>query len=244
MKTSIKCGSVLALTTAIAALSFGAAAQDTTSTEAKPAVPPVSAETQAPGQAATGQVTPNVPAAAAPTDQAAPVPGTAASTAMPQAAAGATTDTAILAPKDFMRQAYLANEFGIAAAQMALQKAQTSDAKETAQEILDDGLKVRQDMVTAIQSASSDMHFDQNWDDHYQGMLSDLKNANGVGFDHAWLSAQAEVTSTSAGLFQSYAETGSDAAVKTFAQNILPVLKAEATKLDAASSTSAGTAGR
>ena len=240
----MKTKSVLAATAAIAAAwSLNAAAQDTSSSAPKPVVPPVSAQAQTPPQATT-PAAPVTPDAVAPTDQATPVPGAPTGTAMPQAAAGTTTDTTVLAPRDFMQQAYLANEFGIAASQLALQKAQSPDAKEAAQEILNDGMKVRQDMVAAIQGSTSDMHFDQGWDDHYKGLLSDLQNASGASFDQTYLSTQAEVTTTATGLFQSYSQTGSDAAVKTFAQNTLPVLKAEATKLDAASSTSAGAAGR
>lgn len=241
MKTKLiyKITGVVAAVSAAAALS--AAAQDTPQAGVKPTVPPVSAQTQPVPDT-------NPPAAnpASTTDQTAPLPGTAASTAMPQAAAGTTSSTTVMAPKDFMQQAYLANEFGIAASQLALQKAQSADAKTAAQAVLDAGMKERQDMVTAIQNSSSDMHFDQNWDDHYKGMLSDLQNASGASFDQTYLATQSQVTSTAAGLFASYAQTASasDSAVKSFAENTLPVLKDESTKLDAASSTSAGTAGK
>ncbi len=180
------------------------------------------------------QVKPAVPPVSAPTQ---PQIQTADSTA------AATSDTTVLAPKDFMQQAYLANEFGIAASQLALQKAQTSDAKSAAQTILSDDMKVRQDMVTAIQGASSDMHFDQGWDDHYKGLMADLQNATGASFDQTYLATQSEVSSTTTGLYQSYAQTGSDSAVKTFAQATLPTLQAETTTLDSAASTSAGAAG-
>ncbi len=220
------------------ACAFAATAQDTPS-EVKPAVPPVSSQTQAQTPAKPDTTPPVNPAST--TDQAAPVAGTTPSTSM--AAAGATSDTTVLAPKDFIQQAYLANEFGIAASQLALQKAQTSDAKAAAQTVLDDGMKVRQDMVTAIQGSSSDMHFDQGWDDHYKGLLADLQNASGASFDQTYLATQSEVTSTATGLYQSYSQTGSDSSVKTFAQNTLPTLQAETTKLDSASSTSAGAAG-
>ena len=220
----------------------GAYAQDA-APAAKSSVPPVSAQTQANPKPGADTAKPINPAST--TDAAQPVPGTAATVAVPQAAAGTTTtETASLQPKDFMRQAYLANEFGIAAAQVAIQKAQTADAKTAAQSILSDGMKVRQDMVAAIQGSSSDMHFDQGWDDHYKGLMADLQSANGASFDATYLATQSEVTSNTAGLFQSYAQSGSDTAVKTFASNTLPVLHAEKTKLDAASSTSAGAAGR
>lgn len=231
-----------------AACALSAAAQDTPSQTIKPLVPPVSGQTQPQTDVKPDTGSPAVNPAST-TDQATPAPGAPSTTALPQAAAGTTTadttqQTTILAPKDFMQQAYRANEFGIAASQLAMQKAQSADAKEAAKQILDDGMKVRQDMVAAIQGASSDMHFDQGWDDHYKGLMADLQNASGASFDQTYLATQSEVTSTATGLFQSYADTGSDTAVKTFAQNTLPVLQSEATKLDAASSTSAGAAGR
>ena len=220
IKTRLLCG--------LAALSFtavGASAQTTGATQAKPSVPPVSAQTQAPPTADPAPVNPQSTMAPA--------------LASADTTAEATEATSVLAPKDFMQQAYLENEFGIAASQLALQKAQSPDAKAAAQSVLDNGMKVRQDMVAAIQGSSSDMHFDQGWDDHYKGLMANLQSADTASFDQAYLAAQSEVTTTATGLFTSYAQTGSDAAVKTFAANTLPALKSESTKLDAAASTSA-----
>ena len=137
-------------------------------------------------------------------------------------------------PKDFIRKAYLANEFGIAASQVALAQSKTPATKEAAKKILSDGMKERQDMIAAIQGATTDMHFDQSWDDKYKQMLADLKSApEGKTFDAKYVQLQSAVSDQSASLFSAYAENGTDTAVKTFAASTLPTLQADSSQLKA-----------
>lgn len=183
---------------------------------------------------------------------------TAAPAAAPQAqqsasvAAQATTPTAIQGsadlqpgsvgadpnatqPKDFVRQAYLANEFGIAASQIALAQSKSPAIKAAAQKVLTDGMKERQDMIAAIQKSTSDMHFDQTWDDKYKSMIADLKSTPaGKDFDDKYVQLQASVSDQTAQAFSQYAQSGTDAAVKTFAASTLPTLQADDTQLKAA----------
>ena len=138
------------------------------------------------------------------------------------------------APKDFIREAYLANEFGIAASQVALTNAKSADTKAAAKQIISDGTKVRTDLIAAVQGATTDMHFDQSWTDDYKQKLANLKDAKGADFDQKYLEVQGEVNEKATNLFSSFASTGTDATVKTFAANTLPVLQSEGDKLDAA----------
>ncbi len=161
-----------------------------------------------------------------------PATGDASATAAVDPAASASGPAA----KDFMRQAYLSNEFGIAAAQIALQTSANTDVKAAAQGVLTDGLKVRQDMVAAVQNATTDMHFDQNWDDDYKQKLADLKSATGKDFDQKYLATQGDITKSASGAYSGYANAGTDAPVKSFAQSTLPRLQADWAKLDAARS--------
>ena len=199
------------------ATAMGASAQD--ASQVKPSVPPV-----------TAPATPDTPDTTATPDATTP-PAVSPSADTAQA----TQNTTVVAPKDFMQQAFLDNEFGIAASQLALQQAQNSDTKDAAQQVLNDGLKVRADMVAAIQGATSDMHFDQAWTDDYKQKLADLKSKTGTDFDTQYLATQGEITNQSTDLYGQFASTGSDPAVKTFAANTLPTLQAEGDKLEAAS---------
>ena len=137
-------------------------------------------------------------------------------------------------PKDFIRKAYLANEFGIAASQVALAESKSPATKHAAQKILSDGMKERQDMIAAIQKATSDMHFDQSWDEKYKQMLADLKSApEGKTFDAKYVQLQAAVSDETASLFSQYAQNGTDTSVKTFAASTLPTLQADDSQLKA-----------
>lgn len=160
----------------------------------------------------------------------------------PPATGGATSSAATAAAaqgagpvaKDFIRTAFLSNEFGIAAAQVALKTSSNADIKAAAQSVLTDGLKVRQDMVTAIQGATTDMHFDQSWTDDYKQKLADLQSVTGKDFDQKYLATQGDITKAAVSAYSDYAGGGTDATVKTFAQSTLPHLQADSGKIDAA----------
>lgn len=220
-------GILAALTLATA---FGANAQDAQTTE--PAAPPVVAPVT--------PATPTTPDTSTTPPETVPNTATTPDTgATPQpeapAVADATPETTILAPKDFMQQAFLANEFGIAAGQLALQQAESADTKDAAQQVLNDGLKVRTDMVAAIQGSSADMHFDQAWTDEYKQKLADLQAKKGAEFDSQYLATQGEITNHSTDLYSQFASTAPDDSVKTFAANTLPTLQAEGDKLESVS---------
>ncbi len=207
MKNAItyKVSGILAAVVAAAAL--GASAQ-TTAPDTQPAVPPVAS-----------QVTPPVADPA--------VPGNAAADATAPAVAADAN-----AAKDFMREAFMANEFSIAASQLAATQGESADVKATAQQVLDNGLKTRTAMVAAIQASTSDMHFDQNFTDDYNAKLGELKAAKGADFDAKYVAAQGEVNDKAEGVFKAYASTGTDESVKTFAANTLPTLATNGDKLD------------
>ncbi|MCR6658651.1 MAG: DUF4142 domain-containing protein [Asticcacaulis sp.] len=210
MKNVYKVSGILAAV--MAATALGASAQTTTPTtspDAQPTVPPVTAPVTAPA------VDPAAPAAT------------------PAAAPAVAADAN--AAKDFMKEAFMANEFSIAASQLAATQGESADVKAAAQAVLDNALKTRTAMVTAIQGSTSDMHFDQNFTDDYNMKLGELKAAKGADFDTKYVTAMGDVTDKAEGVFKSYAATGSDESVKTFAANTLPILATNGDKLDAVS---------
>ena len=207
MKNIYKVSGILAAV--MAATALGASAQTTAQTaspDAQPTVPPVTAPVTTPA------IDPAAPAA---------VPATA-----PAVAADAN------AAKDFMKEAFMANEFSIAASQLAATQGESADVKAAAQAVLDNSLKTRTAMVTAIQGSTSDMHFDQNFTDDYNMKLGELKAAKGADFDTKYVAAMGDVTDKAEGVFKSYAAAGTDESVKTFAANTLPTLAANGDKLD------------
>lgn len=210
MKNIYKVSGILAAV--MAATALGASAQTTgqaTAPDAQPTVPPVTAPVTTPA------IDPVTPAAA---------PATA-----PAVAADANS------AKDFMKEAFMANEFSIAASQLAASQGESTDVKAAAQAVLDNSLKTRTAMVTAIQGSTSDMHFDQNFTDDYNMKLGELKAAKGADFDTKYVAAQGEVNDKAENVFKAYAATGSDESVKTFAANTLPTLAVNGDKLDAVS---------
>ncbi len=171
-----------------------------------------------------------MPPVTAPATTPAVDPATPVDAAAPAAAPAVAADAG--AAKNFMREAFMANEFTIAASQLAATQAASPDVKATAQQVLDNGLKTRTSMVAAIQGSTSDMHFDQNFTDDYNMKLGELKAAKGADFDTKYVAAQGEVNDKAETVFKAYASTGTDESVKTFAANTLPTLAANGDKLD------------
>ncbi|ESQ80810.1 hypothetical protein AEYBE204_00375 [Asticcacaulis sp. YBE204] len=134
------------------------------------------------------------------------------------------TDAAGLSPKAFVEKAYQANEFEIALSQMALDKAIDPKIKVLAQQSLDAHTKVREGMISAVQSSESDMNFQQVWTDEQRRTLAELDVTKGAEFDARYLEVSTHNRSEAVELFEAYAATGTDAAVKTFATQSLPTL--------------------
>lgn len=202
------------LASMMTAAAFGASAQNaaTPSPADQQAVPPV-------------QQTPTTDPSATPTQPAQP--------AVPPVASSTATTAGTTAPKDFIQQAYLANEFGVAAAQVALKTSADTEVKATAQSLLSEGTQTRQDMIKAIQGSTADMHFDQAWPDEYKQKLADLQSVAGPEFDQKYVELQGAELDKATALFSSYASSATDASTKTFASATLPKLQAQAAKLDA-----------
>lgn len=215
LKAAYKVTAVLAALATFGALN--AQAQTTTATPDQTAPAQTAPDQAAPTQAAPAQAT-SPTAGQADAGQAAP-------------AQAAQDPNAPNPAKDFIRQTFLANEFGIAAAQVAMTKAQSPQTKAAAQSVLNDGMKVRQDMIAAIQGSSSDMHFDQSWNDDYKAKLADLQSAQGSDFDQKYAAIQGQVLNEAASLATTYAASGTDASVKTFAAKAAPTFQADASKL-------------
>jgi predicted outer membrane protein len=222
MTRNFKYTATAILASVMAATAFGASAQD--------AAAPTPADSQA---VPPVQQTPTTDPSAAPTTPAQP--------AVPPVADNAATAAGTTAPKDFIQQAYLANEFGVAAAQVALKISTDAEVKTAAQSLLTDGTATRQEMIKAIQGSTADMHFDQAWPEDYKQKLADLQSVAGPEFDKKYVELQGAELDKATALFSSYASSATDASTKTFASATLPKLQAQAAALDAAAPT--GTAG-
>ncbi|MDC7682943.1 DUF4142 domain-containing protein [Asticcacaulis sp. BYS171W] len=167
----------------------------------------------------------SVPAQTPPPEQAPPVdvPAETPVLSAPDATDVA-TDAAGLSPKAFVEKAYQANEFEIALSQMALDKATDPKIRVLAQQSLDSHMKVREGMIAAVQSSEADMNFQQTWTDAQRRTLAELDVTKGPEFDSRYMEVSAHNRTEAVELFEAYAATGTDAAVKTFATQSLPTL--------------------
>jgi putative membrane protein len=144
-----------------------------------------------------------------------------AEAAAPVAAADATAPV----PKAFVQDAFQANEFELAASQVAVKKATSPKVKAYAKAAVAEKTAIRAQMTTAIQSAQSDMQFTQDWTPAQKAKLAELNAAKGKSFDTKYVGAVADTLDKAVPQFEDYASRGTDAAIRDFAAGALPKLK-------------------
>jgi putative membrane protein len=144
--------------------------------------------------------------------------------ATPEAAAPVADATAPV-PKAFVQDAFQANEFELAASQLAAKKSTNPKVKAYAKAAVAEKTLIREQMTVAIQSARSDMQFTQDWTPEQKAKLAELNAAKGKSFDTNYVGAVAETLDKAVPQFEDYANRGTDAAIRDFAVGTLPKLK-------------------
>jgi putative membrane protein len=126
----------------------------------------------------------------------------------------------------FVQQATIANMFEIQSSQLALQKGQNQAVKKFAQHMIDDHMKAGNQLKTTVSKANIGLvTVPTSLDAEHQKIEDKLSSARAGDFDKDYIQAQANAHVEAIGLFKSYAGNGDSAALKTFAQQMLPTLK-------------------
>jgi putative membrane protein len=134
----------------------------------------------------------------------------------------ATAGAAVTDPQQFADMAASSNMFEIESSQVALEKTDNEDVRSFAQHMIDDHSKAGEDIIAAAQSdgiTPATTLLPQ-----HQQQLDQLTSLDGDEFDAAYLAAQAAAHDEAVALFEGFANSGEDSALKAFAANTLPTL--------------------
>jgi putative membrane protein len=124
----------------------------------------------------------------------------------------------------FATKVAAANTFEIQSSELANDRAQRSDVKSFAKQMIDDHTKAGQDFKAAVQAANMPPPKEEP-DAKQRATLAKLKAANGKAFDQAYVSAQLKAHKEAVTLVRTYAKSGKTAPLKEFAQQTLPTLE-------------------
>jgi putative membrane protein len=124
----------------------------------------------------------------------------------------------------FVKKAAAANEFGIRSSELAQQKASAEDVKAFATQMIEDHTKAGEELKAALSQGETTSAVPEPSSPE-AAMLKELEGATGEGFQVKYISMQAKVHREAVALFQTYAQSGDDPALKEFAKKILPALQ-------------------
>lgn len=126
--------------------------------------------------------------------------------------------------EQFIAEASVSNMFAIEASTLALQKSDSPEIKKFAHQAVNDrstlGTGLRQIVAKRSGISAPEMP-----DAKRQAILRELGNLQGPEFDRAYVVAQQKANEETEALFAAYAQSGTDAELKTFAGKALPVLQ-------------------
>lgn len=125
----------------------------------------------------------------------------------------------------FVRSAWIANQYEIAAAEIALEKSESPEVRELAQMIIDDHRRNSENLVEAVDRSEIDIELPQSLDERRQGLIDNLQAAADADFDAAYLHQQAAAHLEAITLFEGYSERGEVNALTRFADASVPTLQ-------------------
>jgi putative membrane protein len=166
-----------------------------------------------------------------------------------------TTDTGVNAPAtddmammenvstaDYVTRAAMSDMYEIEAGKLATDKAESPDVRRFGQMMVNDHTKSSQDMKRAVEGASAAAPAPTRLDAEHQGMIDRLKSAEGAAFDREYMSQQMTAHRKALALHEGYANSGDDAALKAFAQKVLPVIRTHHDRINQMQGAGAGSA--
>jgi putative membrane protein len=120
------------------------------------------------------------------------------------------------------RKVATANVFVIQSSELAQDRAQSSEVKSFAKQMIEDHTKLGQELKSAAQAANISPPPEQP-DAKQKAALSKLRSAHGPAFERAYLAAQLAGHKQAVSLLRKYAKSGRTAQLKEVAQKTLPI---------------------
>ncbi len=128
-----------------------------------------------------------------------------------------------MTPQDFAATAASSDMFEIQSSELALEKAQSDEVKEFAQQMIDDHTKASEELKAAAEQDGATVPAEMN--EQHATQLEELNGAAEDGFDAAYIQAQVAAHEEAVALMTDYAENGEEGALKAHAEKTAPIIQ-------------------
>jgi putative membrane protein len=127
--------------------------------------------------------------------------------------------------QDFVTKVAISDMFEVESSKLALDKQPDQDTKPFAEQMVKDHTKTTGELTALVRSGKVKANLPTALDAEHQKKLDELKGLSGKAFDTAYDQAQLKGHQDAVALFQSYANSGDNPDLKTWASTTLPHLK-------------------
>ncbi|MFA7429702.1 MAG: DUF4142 domain-containing protein [Rhodospirillaceae bacterium] len=125
----------------------------------------------------------------------------------------------------FIGDAMIGNLYEVEASRLALQRAKSDQVRTFAAMMLDDHLTAGHQLQSTLRSMPNIAKVPSELDDKHGKMIDTLRNATDDDFDGQYLKQQAKAHKENLTLFRSFADSGDNPILRTFATATLPSLE-------------------
>jgi putative membrane protein len=134
---------------------------------------------------------------------------------------------------DFVTRASVGNLFAIAESELALSRADASEVKFFAQQLIDDHEKAKAALDSAADGSGAKIA--TTLDGDHEARVTALQNISGDDFDKAYIADQSENHSNALTLYADYMLLGDNAKLKALAIKMIPITQGQLNKAQALS---------
>lgn len=127
----------------------------------------------------------------------------------------------------FVNQATMSNMLEIESSRLALEKAKSNDIREFAQMMITDHTKAGQELEAILRDNNMTTPTNKLDTSHHE-QIEKLRKASAAQFEREYAALQVKAHEDAIALFKNYAQSGTDAKLKAFAQKTLPDLEKHA----------------
>jgi putative membrane protein len=125
----------------------------------------------------------------------------------------------------FMTMAAMSDKFEIESSELALQKAESQEVKDFAQQMITDHTANTQKLIQTVEAGGGNLEPPAALDEKHQAIIDQLNGLSGAEFDTAYIDAQVQAHADAVALMTSYSQGGDNEPLKQFAAQALPVIQ-------------------
>lgn len=125
----------------------------------------------------------------------------------------------------FVEKAAISNMFEVESGELALEKAEDPKIRALAEEMVRDHGSASQTLESTLDEAGVEVRMPDQMDAEHRQKLEQLQAAEGAEFERMYLEMLAEGHEKDVSLFEQYAQSGDNDALKQFASETLPTLQ-------------------